>query len=323
VSCTNAPWNSQYTSAGSPYNSNACSWACSTGYYLSGSRCAACSSWSCPVGKYATTCTPTADSSCQPCTNVPAYGVYTGAGQRGDPNSCETGCIAGYYKDGSICAGCKNLVFTLVPGGDNYASCDGVYTLDTRTINNKPLYINAPAGRFLAWNTGAWVLTGTQWLDGILSSQGYFGAFQANNGNGDPKLGWANYAVTFPLTPGARSSCSAYWSCPSGYYLEGAGCSSCENLVFSVKPGGDNYADCDGTYVIDSRARTINGKPLYINQAKYRFLAYSSSGAWVVTGLQWLDGLLGGGSFGGFHGNGGADPMVGWANYRVRKPVGC
>ena len=90
----------------------------------------------------------------------------------------------------------QSLVFTLVPGGNNYATCDGTYTLDPRTINGKPLYINSPGSRFLAWNTGAWVITGTQWLAGILASQGYFGAFQANNGNTNVMQGWANYVVT-------------------------------------------------------------------------------------------------------------------------------
>ena len=319
VPCTKAPANAQYTSAGKPYGADACDWSCQTGYFLAGSVCSACSTLSCPVGQYSTVCTPAADSACQPCTNAPAHGIYTSAGKSGDPNSCQTGCAADYYADGAGCSGCKNLVFTLKPGGNNYATCDGVYVLDARTVNGKPLYVNAGNSRFLAWNTGAWVVTGTQWLDGILASQGYFGAFQSNDGSADPKLGWGNYDVTFPQTSSSLAACANSWTCPAGYYLSVVACSNCQNLLFNVKPGGDNYADCSGMYVLDPRK--LNGKALYLNSAKSRFLAYSTSGGWVITGTQYLDGLLSaGGSFGGFHGNGNADPKLGWASYVVTYP---
>ena len=319
VPCTNKPAGASYTSAGQPYNSDDCAWSCTTGNYLSGSTCSPCSTLTCPVGQYSTICTPTANSVCQACTNLPTNGIYTSAGTAGQPNSCQTGCASGYYGDGSGCSACKNLVFTLVPGGNNYATCDGVYVLDTRTINGKPLYVNSPGSRFLAWNTGAWVITGTQWLDGIVASQGYFGAFQTNNGNADPMQGWANYAVTYPQTTNSLAACGASWTCAAGFYIQVASCTSCQNLLFTVKPNGDNYATCDGEYVLDPR--TVNGKPIYINTANSRFLAYSSTGGWVLTATQYLAGILAsGGSFGGFHGNGNADPKVGWANYVVNFP---
>ena len=44
----------------------------------------------------------------------------------------------------------------------------------------------------------------------------------------------------------------------------------------------------------------------------------------MITGTQYLDGIVSsGGSFGGFHGNSGADPTAAWANYNVQKPNGC
>ena len=54
-----------------------------------------------------------------------------------------------------------------------------------------------------------------------------------------------------------------------------------------VPKGSDNYATCDGYYALSSKV--INGKPVYINEAKNRFLAYSYGVGWAVTGAQWLD----------------------------------
>jgi hypothetical protein len=326
--CTNAPAYSQYSSAGTPYNANTCSWTCRTGYYISGTTCASCSSPSCPVGKYATTCTPTANSVCQSCTNLPANGVYTGAGQRGDPNSCQTGCNTGFWKQGTACVACTT---TSCAVGQYRGACSA--SADGRCVS----CTNAPwnsqytsAGSPYNANACSWACSTGYYLSGsrcaacssLYCPVGKYATICTSTADSScqPCTNLPAYGrYTSAGRRGDPNSCDT--RCQTGYYREGAGCSSCQNLVFSVKPGGDNYADCDGTYVIDSR--TVNGKPLYINQAKYRFLAYSSSGAWVVTGLQWLDGILGGGSFGGFHGNGGADPMAGWANYRVRKPAAC
>ena len=88
------------------------------------------------------------------------------------------------------------------------------------------------------------------------------------------------------------------------------------SLKFVNKPAGNNYAACDGIYVIDTSKR-LNGQPVYINAAKSRFLGYTGSN-WVVTGTQWLDGILQSqGGFGGFHGNQGTNVLAGWSSYDV------
>jgi hypothetical protein len=103
----------------------------------------------------------------------------------------ENECAAGF-----ICFGCKDLLFTLVSGGDNYGNCNGNYVLDSRTINAKPIYINAINDRFLAWTLNQWTITSMFYLDDCLALQGNYGGFQVNNGNVDPRLGWDNYIVT-------------------------------------------------------------------------------------------------------------------------------
>jgi hypothetical protein len=109
--------------------------------------------------------------------------------------------------------------------------------------------------------------------------------------------------------------------CAKGYYCPPASIPltmACGDMTFTLKSGGNNYADCLGTYALDTRV--LNGFPIYVNAAKSRFLGYHPSGGWVITGTQWLSEVLAlQGSFGGFHWNGpgGQDPTDTWVNYEV------
>lgn len=87
------------------------------------------------------------------------------------------------------------------------------------------------------------------------------------------------------------------------------------DLVFALKAGGEDYADCTGTYVHDPRL--LNGKPVYVNAAKSRFIGFDGS-CWQLTGTEWFEGIMAQqGEFGSFHHNSSADPMLDWANYNV------
>ena len=102
-------------------------------------------------------------------------------------------------------------------------------------------------------------------------------------------------------------------------------CAPCQSLIFSTKPGTEDYGACAGTYILDSSK--VNGQPVYTNVAGSRFLAYSAAGAgsaagWVITGMQWLSEIAAvGGSFGGFQGNGNAQVLLSWASYQVTYPA--
>lgn len=97
--CSNKPSNSYYTGASPTYNSNACPWACNSGFYVSGSSCVACTT--CNAGQYQTTaCTSTANRQCQTCA---ANTVSTTS----NAVSCDT-CVAGKVPNAqrSACDNC-------------------------------------------------------------------------------------------------------------------------------------------------------------------------------------------------------------------------
>ena len=88
-----------------------------------------------------------------------------------------------------------SIQFLNKPGSGNYANCDGVYIIDTsKLLNGQPVYVNAAKNRFLGYTGGNWVITGTQWLDGILKNQGSFGGFHGNSGK-DVSAGWNEYTI--------------------------------------------------------------------------------------------------------------------------------
>jgi hypothetical protein len=91
---------------------------------------------------------------------------------------------------------------------------------------------------------------------------------------------------------------------------------------FTLKPGVVDTTANAGTYIIDPR--TMNGKGVYINAAKQRFLAACTTGdndlspSWVVTATLYLDVLLTSqGKFGGFLSVKGRNPLANWTDFTV------
>jgi hypothetical protein len=86
-------------------------------------------------------------------------------------------------------------------GGDEYWDSDGVYERDSNsTINGQPVYINTAKHKFLGWAAGSWVIADTVDFNSIVASQGGFTGSESNDGNAEPRLGWANYNVTVVYT---------------------------------------------------------------------------------------------------------------------------
>jgi len=82
--------------------------------------------------------------------------------------------------------------------GDNYANCDGTYTLKEGLINKKPIYINKEKDRFLgAIGPSGWCITAMQYLDGIQEMKsGPFGGFHSGGGVLPDYGTWPNYNVS-------------------------------------------------------------------------------------------------------------------------------
>ena len=115
------------------------------------------------------------------------------------------GCCRGssvYNKDISPVVEKENIasyIFENKEGGDNYANCDGIYSLEESRgpINKKPIYINKEKDRFLAatGQTG-WCITAMQYLDGIEQQKfGGFGGFHGGGGLNPDTGSWKNYNV--------------------------------------------------------------------------------------------------------------------------------
>jgi hypothetical protein len=75
-------------------------------------------------------------------------------------------------------------------------------------------------------------------------------------------------------------------------------------FAFVTKRGGENYANCDGTYVMDDTV-ILNDMPIYVNRQKHRFAGAHKNGSWCITSLDYLAMILREQKeyFGGFHGS--------------------
>ena len=91
LSCSTGPENTDYISAGTPYNEDNCSWVCKAGFFLlmpGGTECLQCNTSLCPIGQYrgacgtcqGAECNSFSDSKCIICTGPPAYARFTGPG---------------------------------------------------------------------------------------------------------------------------------------------------------------------------------------------------------------------------------------------------
>ena len=87
-------------------------------------------------------------------------------------------------------------------GGNNYASCDGVYTRNTDVyINNEHPYVNEERQRFIGRTGKGWTLTGKQWFDAIVEESKdkhhIFGGFHGSEGESEVVAlsKWKEYEV--------------------------------------------------------------------------------------------------------------------------------
>ena len=78
--------------------------------------------------------------------------------------------------------------------------------------------------------------------------------------------------------------------------------------------GGDNYANCDGAYVLTDK--TLHGMPVYENLPKGRFLGWSSH-SWVITSMSYQADILSSqpAGYGGYHSS--PNKLDGWTQYTV------
>jgi len=101
TSCTNSkPENTEYSSPGIPYDSNACQWTCVSGFYKDGSQCSS-------------------------CTNaLPNNAYYSGPGGPGDGCSvCPWTCNDGYVRVDSSCVLRGTVQASECLGGDVNGAC--------------------------------------------------------------------------------------------------------------------------------------------------------------------------------------------------------
>ena len=124
-------------------------------------------------------------------------------------------------------------------------------------------------------------------------------------------------------TTGMPKSCKT--GCAADAWLDSSknACSPCQSLVFASIPGSHNNLrppedaniDNSGTYVRDPRL--LNGEPIYINAAKSTFVGFSGY-AWMIAGIESLDGLLAGGEdFPGIDMNWDPSVLLAWDSYTV------
>lgn len=88
--------------------------------------------------------------------------------------------------------------FELKENGDNYADCEGIYTLTDGLINKKPIYINKEKDKFLgAVGPSGWAITAMMYLEGIKELKSVpFGGFHSGGGTLPDYGSWPNYNVT-------------------------------------------------------------------------------------------------------------------------------
>jgi hypothetical protein len=208
--------------------------------------------------------------------------------------------------------------FDVKAGAQNVGSCDGEYWPvggnDTNELNGKHYFVNEAKQRFLAWNNAGsiWEIADMRDLPKIKLHHrqhgfwpGSFGGMHSGGGQRPDDASWADYAVSSVNTRHLRSA---------------------KEYVFRPKPGGNNYALCDGVYhMAEGEDFELNGRPYYLLKEKNRFLAWSGT-VWEITSTQYLEGVEKHhkkhghwpGTFGGFHSGGAEWPDDGvWADYIV------
>jgi hypothetical protein len=243
AACTNPiPANAAYTSAGSPFDSNNCAWACNAGYFKDGNTCRACTRTQCAAGEYRLACTPDKDGTCAPCTNwQPEHAKFVAPGPYSE-NKCEWGCISGYYRDGSACRTCATGT---CPIGQYRSACTGTDNAVCKSCTNLPPhgvytgagqpgqsgscetscapgFVRLTAGSCVACDTST-CPTGQYRSACTVAADGKCGACTNAPANAD---------YTGSGQPYGSNNCA--WACRPGYYRSGQSCVACSTAACPV-----------------------------------------------------------------------------------------
>ncbi|GAB5388802.1 MAG: hypothetical protein Alpg2KO_17700 [Alphaproteobacteria bacterium] len=239
VACTNKPSGSNYTSDGN--GSNACSWACQTDRYQSGSSCPAVG-----TGYYS----PNNNNSRTACTNKPSNSNYTGDGN--GSNSCPWACVTDFYQNGSSCSAVgtgyysannnnSRVACTNKPSNSNYTSdgngsnncgwsCVAGYTQSGNSCGQS-------CGVDQYWNGSSCVAVGT----------GYYSPASNNS-----RTACTNKPSNSNYTGDGNGSNNCPYGCITDRYLTGGTCAAVGTGYYSAnnnnsrvacsnKPSGSNY----------------------------------------------------------------------------------
>ena len=234
VVCTVKPSSSAFTSAGAPYNTDTCTWACNPGYYRSGTTCTACTTAACPVGQYRGACTATGDAPCVACTKAPANAAYTSAGSPANTDSCAWAYKSGFYLSAGACVACST---SSCPVGQYRGACAANADAPCAPCTNRPSNsIFTSTGAPYNTDTCTWAcVAGYYRATGACTActtaacpvGQYRGACTAT---GDAPCvactkAPANAAYTSAGSPANTDSCA--WAYKSGFYLSAGACVAC------------------------------------------------------------------------------------------------
>ena len=330
-----------------------CQKSCPAGYYRNGLSCSACSTSQCPAGSYRSACTATADGQCASCTNLNFTSLSSSNSKSGN-----TYDIDGVYAVDTAqvngmpiyinAAKSRFLAYSVSRWSSSWAiaATQSLSALKASGGSFNNILSNGGGGSpLVGWSgyavtfpldapstcASAWACPSGYFLSGPACQQcsspacpvGQYSTLCAATADAACQACTnlaPNSVFTTAGSPGSPASCGT--ACAAGYYLSGAACTKCQ-VTFATKP--NRNGECSGTYVSDP-ARTFNGRPVYVNSAKSRYLVYSvdkRGGYWVVTGTQPASGSASGGAVSGYHSNDSPDVTEDWDDYDVQKPGQC
>ena len=241
VACSNKPENSSYTSSGRVYNEKNCSWACNTGYFLSGSVCLACNISLCSIGFYRSQCLSTSDGICVECSNKPAEAIFNTPGSPYNQNNCGWTCNTSFFKNGTQCKPCN---ISLCAIGQYRSLCSPISDGLCIPCTNKPgnSSYTAPGVPYnqnlCVWICNLGYFTSNASCVACNSSSCYVGEYRGpcNQTLGAQCISCSNkpnssYYISSGL-PFNKNNCS--WECDFGFFRSGSFCYPCTTTVCNI-----------------------------------------------------------------------------------------
>ena len=212
--------NSECITCSKPQNSDwvvsatACTWQCTSGFYLSSGSCVACTVYTtgiCPIGTYFVQCDAAAiqDSECKACDNKPVSNSFYITSSGNQVNNCQWGCNDGYYLSGNDCVQCGAGYYRSKT--DALGSCTacpaGKYSTATTASSSSTC---APCTAFTSCPVGNYFTscTTTKNSECVACTNG-----PASN--------------SFYSSSSGTVVNSCQYGCNGGYYLSGSNCATC------------------------------------------------------------------------------------------------